>query len=71
MIVPPSIVGDRFIQLAPAYDSGRSCADGAYLDLDHTGVPVELDDTYRPIGKLGDRRSAPTVPTRTAHCPDW
>lgn len=52
LIVPPSIVGDRFIQLAPAYESGAVLADGARLGLDRTGVPVELDDTYAALDKL-------------------
>src|SRR3954449_10622212 len=45
LIVPPSIVGDRFVQLAPAYESGATLPDGARLGLDRTGVPVELDET--------------------------
>lgn len=52
LIVPPSIIGDRFIQLAPAYDSGPTLPDGAHLDLAHTGVPLELDDTYAALDKL-------------------
>jgi len=52
LVVPPSIVGDRFVQLAPAYESGAVLADGATLDLDHTGVPLELDDTFDGIDKL-------------------
>jgi phospholipid/cholesterol/gamma-HCH transport system substrate-binding protein len=52
LIVPPSIVGDRFIQLAPAYDRGPALADNAALDLNHTGVPVELDDTYSALDKF-------------------
>jgi phospholipid/cholesterol/gamma-HCH transport system substrate-binding protein len=52
LIVPPSIVGDRFVQLAPAYESGAMLADGARLGLDRTGVPVELDDTYAALDKL-------------------
>lgn len=54
MIVPPSIVGDRFVQLAPAYTGGEALADGATLGLDHTGVPVELDDTYRQLDALSE-----------------
>lgn len=52
LIVPPSIVGDRFIQLAPAYDSGATLPDGATLGPDRTGVPLELDDTYAALDKL-------------------
>lgn len=52
LIVPPSIVGDRFVQLAPAYESGATLEDGAELGLDRTGVPIELDDTYAALDKL-------------------
>lgn len=49
LIVPPSIVGDRFVQLAPAWESGAVLADKAALGLDRTGVPVELDETYSAL----------------------
>jgi phospholipid/cholesterol/gamma-HCH transport system substrate-binding protein len=49
LIVPPSIVGDRFIQLAPAYEDGPVLGDHASLGLDRTGVPVELDETYQAL----------------------
>ncbi|MCX6398164.1 MAG: MCE family protein [Propionibacteriales bacterium] len=52
LIVPPSIVGDRFIQLAPAYEDGEVLADKATLGLDRTGVPVELDETYSALDKF-------------------
>lgn len=52
LIVPPSIVGDRFIQLAPAYEDGPTLPDGARLGLDRTGVPVELDDTYEALNEF-------------------
>lgn len=52
LIVPPSIVGDRFIQLAPAYESGAVLRDGSRLGLDRTGVPIELDDTYAALDEF-------------------
>ncbi len=52
LIVPPSIVGDRFVQLAPAYESGPVLEDGAELALDRTGVPLELDDNYRALDEV-------------------
>jgi phospholipid/cholesterol/gamma-HCH transport system substrate-binding protein len=52
VIVPPSIVGDRFIQLSPAYTGGQKLAEGARLGLDRTGVPLELEDTYSGLNKL-------------------
>jgi len=50
-IVPPSIVGDRFVQLSPPYAGGPVLADGAQLD-GHTEVPVELDEAYNSINNL-------------------
>jgi phospholipid/cholesterol/gamma-HCH transport system substrate-binding protein len=52
LIVPPSIVGDRFVQLAPAYTEGQKLADGAHLGLDRTDVPMELEDTYDGLNKI-------------------
>lgn len=52
VIVPPSVVGDRFVQLAPAYTGGDVLPDGADLGIERSGVPLELDDTYRALDQL-------------------
>lgn len=52
MIVPPSIVGDRYVQLAPVYRTGAVLRDRARLGADRTGVPVELDETYAALDHL-------------------
>jgi phospholipid/cholesterol/gamma-HCH transport system substrate-binding protein len=52
VIVSPSIVGDRFVQLTPAYTGGGALADGATLDENHTAVPLELDDIYSSLDDL-------------------
>ncbi|MEP9362314.1 MCE family protein [Nocardioides sp. CN2-186] len=52
VIVAPSIVGDRFIQLTPVYDGGAVMADGVNLDEDRTAVPLELDQIYSSIDDL-------------------
>lgn len=52
VIVSPSIVGDRFVQLTPVYTSGPVMADHAQLGLDKTGVPLELDQIYRSMDDL-------------------
>ena len=52
VIVSPSIVGDRFVQLTPAYSGGQVLADGATLDQDHTAVPLELDQIYSSLDDL-------------------
>jgi virulence factor Mce-like protein len=52
VVVSPSIVGDRFVQLAPAYDGGPVLKDRAYLSVDRTAVPVELDRIYQSLDDL-------------------
>lgn len=52
VVVSPSIVGDRFVQLAPAYDGGKVLKDGARLGVDRTAVPVELDQVYKSLDDL-------------------
>jgi phospholipid/cholesterol/gamma-HCH transport system substrate-binding protein len=52
VVVSPSIVGDRFVQLAPAYDGGPTLNDNAYLSVDRTAVPVELDQIYQSLDDL-------------------
>ena len=44
VIVSPSVIGDRFVQLTPAYDDGATLDDGATIEATDTAVPVELDD---------------------------
>lgn len=52
VIVPPSIVSDRYVQLVPAYTSGPTLPDGADLPVGRTVVPLELDDIYRSLDAL-------------------
>jgi len=52
VIISPAIIGDRFVQLTPAYVSGPKLADGAVLDTDRTAVPVELDTIYDSLDDL-------------------
>lgn len=52
VIVAPSIVGDRYVQLTPAYTSGPTLGDGAVLQTDRTAVPLELDQIYGSLDQL-------------------
>jgi len=53
VIIAPSIVGDRYIQLTPTYESGdRVISNGAVLGTDRTAVPLELDQIYSSIDDL-------------------
>ena len=52
VIVAPSIVGDRYVQLTPAYTKGAVLADGADLGMNRTAVPLELDQIYGSLDNL-------------------
>ena len=52
VIISPAIVGDRFVQLTPAYTSGPTLKDDAVLELDRTATPVELDEIYQSLDDL-------------------
>ncbi|QKG27090.1 MCE family protein [Actinomadura verrucosospora] len=49
IIVAPSLVSDRYIQLAPAYTGGATLTGGTVLDTDRTAVPLELDQLYDAV----------------------
>ncbi len=52
VIVAPSIVGDRFVQLTPAYDGGERLADDATLSVEQTATPLELDEIFGSLNQL-------------------
>jgi phospholipid/cholesterol/gamma-HCH transport system substrate-binding protein len=52
VIISPAIVGDRYVQLAPAYNGGPVMDDGAHLDMARSEVPLELDEIYQSIDDL-------------------
>jgi phospholipid/cholesterol/gamma-HCH transport system substrate-binding protein len=52
VIVPPSLVSDRYVQLAPAYQGGPVLPDGAELPLGRGVAPLELDDVYTALDEL-------------------
>lgn len=53
VIVTPTLVADRFVQLTPVWKKGdKVMADGADIALPETGVPVELDRIYDSLQSL-------------------
>ncbi|MBW8750342.1 MAG: MCE family protein [Propionibacteriales bacterium] len=54
MIVTPTLVADRFVQISPAYTKGAVMQDGADIPLDQTASPVELDRIYKSLARLSD-----------------
>lgn len=57
VIVPPSLVSDRYVQLTwdradAATRTGPTMADGTDLPLSRTAAPLELDDLYKTVNDL-------------------
>lgn len=52
VVVAPSLVSDRYLQLTPAYSGGKKMRTGTVLGEDRTATPVEIDDLYRSANKL-------------------
>jgi phospholipid/cholesterol/gamma-HCH transport system substrate-binding protein len=52
VIVSPSLVADRYIQLTPVYRGGPALADGASIPQSRTAVPVEPDQANSAMSSL-------------------
>lgn len=53
VIVAPSLIGARYVQLTPPYrSSGPIMADGAVIPLERTAVPVEWDEVKAQLTRL-------------------
>lgn len=61
VIISPTLISARAIQLTPAYNTGPTLASGAVLQQDHTAVPVEWDDFRAQLEKL-TQALQPTTP---------
>lgn len=53
-IVTPTLVADRFVQLAPAYTGGKTLPDKGDIPMSRTAVPVEMDQIYKSLADLTD-----------------
>ncbi|HEX5407408.1 MAG TPA: MCE family protein [Pseudonocardiaceae bacterium] len=52
VVVAPSVVSDRYVQLAPAYTGGPTMADNGVIPRTRTVTPVELDQLYDSLDKV-------------------
>jgi phospholipid/cholesterol/gamma-HCH transport system substrate-binding protein len=52
LVVSPSVVADRYVQLSPAYNGGPQLADDAVIPASRTATPVELDQLYESLSQL-------------------
>jgi phospholipid/cholesterol/gamma-HCH transport system substrate-binding protein len=61
VVVPISLIADRYVQLTPVYSSGPVLKDGAVIDTQRTAIPAELDDLLSQLKKLLDAVRAGTL----------
>jgi phospholipid/cholesterol/gamma-HCH transport system substrate-binding protein len=61
VILSPTLVTSRAIQLTPAYTGGPVMADNTVIGQDRTAVPVEFDDFRKQLQKLNEALQ-PTQP---------
>ncbi|UNT00112.1 MCE family protein [Streptomyces tubbatahanensis] len=54
VVIAPSLVSDRYVQLTPAYTKGPKLADSAVLPSGRNSVPLEVDQLYASITELSD-----------------
>ncbi|HKD89134.1 MAG TPA: MCE family protein [Streptosporangiaceae bacterium] len=54
VVVAPSVVSDRYVQLTPAYTRGPQLGDGAVIPVSRTAIPVEVDQIYAALTKLAN-----------------
>lgn len=54
VILSPTLVSARSIQLTPAYNGGPVLENNAVIDQDRTAVPVEWDDFRKQLEHLAD-----------------
>ena len=52
MIVPITVISDRYVQLVPAYTGGPVMKDGAHIPAARTSIPAELDNVVTQLKEL-------------------
>ncbi|WP_029116545.1 MCE family protein [Mycobacterium sp. URHB0044] len=65
VVIAPSLVSVRAIQLTPAYTGGPVLANNTSIGQDRTAVPVEFDDFRKQLERLTDTLQ-PTEPGGTS-----
>ncbi len=52
VIIQPTLLTGRYVQLAPVYRGGPVLPDGATIPLSRTETPVGIDETYDTLNRL-------------------
>ena len=54
VVISPSLVTGRYVQLTPTYAGGPELADGAVIGVERTAVPLGVDDLARTATELSE-----------------
>lgn len=57
LIIPPTVITDRYVELTPVWTSGPVMADGGVIPLERTRTPVEFDRVIRALDGLANSLS--------------
>jgi len=52
LVVPITVIADRYVQLVPPYSGGPTMADGDHISIDRTTIPAELDEVLEQLKGL-------------------
>lgn len=52
VVIAPSLVSDRFVQLTPAYNGGPTMSAGTVIPNKRTATPVGIDRLYESLNKV-------------------
>jgi phospholipid/cholesterol/gamma-HCH transport system substrate-binding protein len=52
VIIVPSVIADRYLQLSPPYTGGAQLSDNGVIPAGRTATPVEIDQLYSAITKF-------------------
>lgn len=52
VVIAPSLVSDRYVQLTPAYSGGEVMRSGTVIPTERTATPVEVDELYGSLNEV-------------------
>ena len=58
LIIPPTVITDRYVELTPVWTSGPVLPDGGVIPLERTRTPVEFDRIIRALDGLANSLTA-------------
>lgn len=65
VVVPVTVLGERYVQLSPVYDGGARLEDGDLIPIERTQVPYEVDELLRGLddylGQIDPQRAGDLV----------